>query len=400
MSRKKSQPVAYRRNGEQVVRDGQLGWRLRVWDARASRQREETFFGTFAQAQAELEQRAASVAAQVQPAQTGAERLLVGQWAVQWLNDYQWKVRPAGRNPGVQRPETTWLNAKAVLRAYILPQLGHRVMATLTYRDCYDFVAALRVNGGNAEASVHTKEKVASVLRRMFTDARRAGVLVADPAADLPSTWGTRRKRTVVPSLVQVEQLAAELDRRWEHRGAIVRLFAFSGLRWEELAALRWEDVDFDNRSLHVFATRPSSLNKRSETTKTGASDRYATILDQALEPLTTLRGFAEERGSQWVLSGERGGPLSYGVWRKQLKRARDNSEVPYTAHELRHVAASLLIAGGASPTVVRDQMGHTRTSVTETVYRHAWAMDRRRLAAELTAAVTTVEVEELNDEA
>jgi hypothetical protein len=53
--------------------------------------------------------------------------------------------------------------------------------------------------------------------------------------------------------------------------------------------------------------------------------------------------------------AGDRGGFLGYGTWRKYLKLAQGYTAahhdgiVSYTAHELRYVCASLLIASGAT---------------------------------------------------
>lgn len=398
MARKQSKPAPLRRAGVQVADDqGRLGWRLRVWDPRSNRQPERVFYGTEAQAGVELERWRSELQEAAQPVRADARNQRVATWAIQWLGDYAWKVRPVGANPGVKRPETTWRAARAVVSAYIVPGLGaNTTLASLTYEDCYNFVAGLRVRDGKDEARPATKEKAASVLRLMLGDAKRAGVLRTNPAADLPTVWGHSRKKVVVPSLVQVEALAEAVDERWAGRGAVVRLFAYSGLRWEELAALRWQDVDLENRTLHVWRVRPSGVKGVREDTKTEASRRYALVLDQATDPLARLEKFAAERGSEFVLCGERGGPLNYSLWRKHLDKARAASGVPYTAHDLRHVCASLLIAGGATPVQVRDQMGHSRSSVTEQVYRHAWALDRRKLASALSQAVTNVEVEEL----
>jgi integrase len=55
------------------------------------------------------------------------------------------------------------------------------------------------------------------------------------------------------------------------------------------------------------------------------------------------------------LINGDRGGYLSYAMWRRYLKFAQGytaadkDGMVKYTAHESRHVCASLLIASGAT---------------------------------------------------
>lgn len=45
-----------------------------------------------------------------------------------------------------------------------------------------------------------------------------------------------------------------------------------------------------------------------------------------------------------------------------------------YTAHELRHVCASLLIASGGSDMQVAHQMGHSKVETTKNIYGHLFA--------------------------
>jgi integrase len=53
------------------------------------------------------------------------------------------------------------------------------------------------------------------------------------------------------------------------------------------------------------------------------------------------------------LINGDRGGYLSYSLWRRYLRLAQGYTAahpdgiISYTAHELRHVCASLLIASG-----------------------------------------------------
>jgi integrase len=240
---------------------------------------------------------------------------------------------------------------------------------------------------------------VASILRVFLKAAVVARLIDSSPAADLRTTWGHPRRRTVLPSIKQVEKLARAMDLEWRGYGDLVRLLAYTGMRWDELSALQWTDVDLKHRRIAIAKTATVSGGPRSESdiTKTSTSDRNVVILDQAVQPLERLRELAQRnRDSQFVSSGAYGGPLHYSVWRRHLAKAQAASEVVYTAHQLRHVAASILIAAGANVEIVRNQMGHSRTSVTETVYRHAFLLDNRDLARRLSQQVTDLEIVEL----
>lgn len=411
-----SQPrPAYDRAGNRLKKGGKPGWHCRVWDAKAGRQKQRTFYGTERDAHAYIASFRSDVQAAAAPTLPAAQYVTVAQWAPEFLRRYRWQVPPVeGGVPGILRPKTTWKNARANLEAYIIPGLGpDRRMVSVTLDDLTKMIGRLKVRDYTytdaekalppaerptryKQAAPDTMDKAASITRLMFSEAHEAGIIGSDPSAKLRTHWGptSRGRRVVIPSLRQVEQLADALDAAWPGRGDIVRVFAYTALRWESLAGLEWDDVDIEHRSIHVWRSRASSTGEDREGTK-GGDDFYVTIIDEALEPLARLRAFADERGSNRVLTGERGGPLNYSLWRKHLDAARQASGVPYTAHRLRHVCISLMIAAGVPIEKVSEQAGHKTTQVTQRVYRHALAMDRRELAKLLRLPTTGIEVDE-----
>lgn len=105
------------------------------------------------------------------------------------------------------------------------------------------------------------------------------------------------------------------------------------------------------------------------------------------------------------LVNGTRGGYLGYATWRKYLDyghaytAAHADGMVKYTAHELRHVCASLLIASGASDTQVCNQMGHKRIETTKNVHGHLFACGRTDLLKSINAAVSRLTVSEATDD-
>jgi hypothetical protein len=88
-------------------------------------------------------------------------------------------------------------------------------------------------------------------------------------------------------------------------------------------------------------------------------------------------------------------------MWRRYLALAHGytashkDGMVRYTAHELRHVCASLLIASGASDVQVANQMGHHKIETTKNIYGHLFAQDRKLILKAINQAVSRLYVEE-----
>jgi integrase len=302
------------------------------------------------------------------------------------------------------------------------------------------------------QASSYTKETVAATVKTMFRDAVRMGLLTANCAENVPSSWGgdSARRRAIIPSMRDLDRLAQALDEVWplprwgadlkgpngEGRGDVIRLAAYTGMRWEELAALKSEAVDLRYRTIEVQDTATESGGRREvlrgsegeKAGKTAAATRILAVVDQAEDVIKRLeairrRGLVLEpererrrqaRGvkrppnlpleERWTLlsPGETGGYMSYGHFRKHLEKAQTVSGVDLTIHELRHIAASILIASGARDTEIQEQMGHTSVNLTRRKYGHVFKADRRELARRISAKIdvlTIAEVAEDRDE-
>ncbi len=86
------------------------------------------------------------------------------------------------------------------------------------------------------------------------------------------------------------------------------------------------------------------------------------------------------------VFVSRSGGPIRHRdwlryIWRPGIRRAGLEGLNP---HELRHTAASLLIAAGADPKSVQEQLGHTTITITYDVYGHLFEQHLDEVLARL----------------
>jgi integrase len=176
-----------------------------------------------------------------------------------------------------------------------------------------------------------------------------------------------------------------------------VRLIACTGMRWEEFSALPVHLVDWDDRSLLVEWTATYSGGRRHlvRQTKSKAGRRRIPIINQVTEPLERLIAFGDQRRAAnpgfgdevLVVTGADGAALNYSLWRTAISDARTASGVDLTAHELRHVAASMFITGELRAEEIAEIMGHASADYTRRVYGHLFPRDGRPLAKRLSDA-------------
>lgn len=158
-----------------------------------------------------------------------------------------------------------------------------------------------------------------------------------------------------IPSRDEVEALADAVDLRF--RAAVI-VAGYCGLRQGELLGLERRNVRLDEQ--RVWIAR--ALNKETgtlEATKTKGSRRWVVLPQRAHEILAWHMDEIE--------TGERVFPYTASMADKAWRRAEGTTGVRF--HDLRHSAASMMIAAGWNIMQVARQLGHSRPSMTLDTY-------------------------------
>jgi integrase len=179
------------------------------------------------------------------------------------------------------------------------------------------------------------------------------------------------------------------------------------GMRRGEVLGLRWSDVDFDGRAIRVnqsmqrLSTGSSDKGKRSELqateTKTDGSRRTIALPDSVVRALRAHRARqAQDRlvaGMSWtdqelVFTNRSGRPIEPILLHRDYKALLKKAGLPTTLrfHDLRHSAASLLLAQGVHPRAIMELLGHSSISVTMNVYGHVVPAMMRDVAERMDA--------------
>ncbi len=81
------------------------------------------------------------------------------------------------------------------------------------------------------------------------------------------------------------------------------------------------------------------------------------------------------------------GGPLDGGNLLKQYRAHLERAVLPaFRFHDLRHSAASLMLAQGISPHEIQGVLGHSDLSTTADIYMHLYPASLKRAAAAMDA--------------
>ena len=146
-------------------------------------------------------------------------------------------------------------------------------------------------------------------------------------------------------------------------------------------AGLRWDDVDFDRRTIEVRRNRVSVAWQVIEGSTKSNRGRRVTVDGTLASALRSHRvnilkqkiaaGPAwEGAGQELVLSDELGRPIHPETLTIAFRSAAERSGVPRVRlHDLRHTHATLLLADGVPAKVVQERLGHSSISITLDLY-------------------------------
>jgi integrase len=273
---------------------------------------------------------------------------------------------------------TTRADWESVVANQLLPALGEVPLWRLTARDCDAFYTALKADGlgPSRVRCAHV------VLHRAVAQAVRWGWVTHNVVSD-----ATRPEvpRSIIrpPDPASLRLLLAHAEAADPTMACWLQVAVATGARRGEVCALRWDDVDFEARSVRiersVSATR---LGVTVKTTKT-AGVRRVSITSQALDALISHRDRAADiarRNGRSVTSSDyifTSDPTAASPWRPELasrrwERLRDRAGLPHVRlHDLRHFVATELLTAGIDVRTVANRLGHARTSTTMDIY---WA--------------------------
>lgn len=288
----------------------------------------------------------------------------------------QWKSgRLAGLKPSTRNAmETSW-------RVHVEPHWGTRGAASIRSSEVEDWVAAL-----GRQRGAQTVRRAVFVLSSILTIAERDRVIASNPARGVQLPPKPRKPQRYL-SHQQVDLLASSSG----NHATMIRLLAYSGIRWGECVALRVQHMDMLRRRLlieenAVYVKGVWEIG----TPKTGHSREVPMPVFLTAD----LAKLCEGKPRSAHVMGEGLSPIPHphgdsGWFVKALRasQAADMSFPTITPHDLRHTAASLAISAGANVKAVQRMLGHASAAMTLDVYADLFDDDLEAVAVAMDSA-------------
>jgi integrase len=264
------------------------------------------------------------------------------------------------------RPRTAE-ETERLLRQHVLPRWRGRMVHEITRRDVLDILDRV-VDGGAPIAA----NRVLAAVRKFFNWCIARDIIAASPCAGVkPPTAERARDRVLSGDELRLVWQAA--DKLGGTFGPLVKLLALTGQRRDEVARMRWEEIDIENR----LWTLPAERTKNNQPHEVPLSKAALAILERV--PRTKESPFV------FTTNGGASPASGYSKNKRRLDALLPAGMPSWRLHDLRRTCASGMARLGVNLPVIEKVLNHASGSFAGIVgvyQRHSFA-DEKRAALE-----------------
>lgn len=298
-------------------------------------------------------------------AEKKAEDYTVEEWINKWLEE---EVK-------AQRREKTYMDYKNIAKNHLIPAFGHIFLSDLSRKDIQSFVDRQKRKGFSFNTIKLQIRTFSTCLKLAVKDE----ILDKNPCQYVSLPKNEKASRTWL-SVDDLKKFLA-IDTTNDTKGNALKFSALTGLRRGELLALKWSDIDFNKKILHI--SRSITRTEKgwiTSKTKTEESNRTIPLSDKAIEILVAQKKLT---GSRLIIfSNLNGRVFDPNAFYKSLDSLLENANLPKVrVHDLRHSFASVLHEANVDHKTIQSLLGHSNIQTTLNIYVHPDDKNKKKAA-------------------
>lgn len=305
-----------------------------------------------------------------------------------WVAKIEDQVADGQRSPG------TLDTYGRQLKNHVLPALGEVRLAEITPPMAHRVVRTFK-----QEISPASARSCRSVISGVLGLAVLHGAIPANPMREIGRIESKPRKepRALTPEerVELLRQLRTDEKAVYRDLPDLVFFMLATGCRIGEALAVLWSEVDFEAGTVEITSTliRVKSEGLLRKSTKSRAGERVL-ALPMSAQAILRRRFMTGARLDQPLFPSVVGDFRDPANVRRELRDARGDGLGWITSHTFRKTAATILDEAALSARLVADQLGHSRTSMTQDFYLGRRSVDDQAAVALEAALRGTLEDE------
>ncbi|MCP1148540.1 MULTISPECIES: site-specific integrase [Bacillus] len=293
-----------------------------------------------------------------------SKEILLKDWLYEWPNIY-----------GSQCQPSTLKNRKLYIEKNIIPHLGQNKLGQLKRIDYQRYINNLL--NKYAKSTVQTIHSIfcsainKAVELEMLTHNKYSNISIKKD-----SNVNDDKINYLTKDEVSIFINAAKKSRF--HHYIIALILLRTGIRKGELIALKWDDIDFNQKTIRINKSRSEHGVKLP---KTKSSIRTIAIDDTLITELKKYRTWQKKNKIKYgiayqepnfLIASPNGKDIgTFGI-NKAIDSILSKTNLHHiTPHGLRHTHAIMLLESGVDIKTVSDRLGHATINMTADVYLH-----------------------------
>lgn len=272
--------------------------------------------------------------------------------------------------------ESTYRKYSNLWKSYIRPQLGHMQIPDISQSILEEYCAALLTSGGSKGEglSAKTVSDTMSLIRCVLQFCISKKIMVSCDTRMITVKQCTKKMRVLTVNEQQI--LCNHINSNPSPQNVGVLFCLFTGIRIGEICALKWEDISFSEKTVHIHQTMQRIQIDETEhktkiiitTPKSTCSIRTIPLPDELVSVLKTVTGpasgyFLTGSDKRWIE------PRTMQYHFKSLLKRCKIDDANY--HALRHTFATRCVELGFDVKSLSEILGHASVNITMNRYVH-----------------------------
>ena len=282
--------------------------------------------------------------------------------------------------------------ASQTLRGYrpayarAVQELGNAFVKDITPRDMSAIFKGMALQG-------YTRKTIANqriIYNQIFDYAVVNGEIQFNPCASVKIPPNAKKSTIVKPATPEDEKRILSSNNPW-----LFPLFALlTGLRKQEILALQWKDIDFDENIISVTkAIEHVGQTPHIKSTKTESGVREVPLLDMLKNRILREKG----RPDAYIFSSDGGKtPLTENQFERKYKKYCTEVGIICSSRQLRHSYATVAVEEDIAPKDLQNALGHADISTTMNVYAAARKKSIEKVAKKLNSRYAEINVSDV----